>query len=422
MKSFTIHKNATIQEVTKGKHHFFGFHDLCPWDESERYILAMETDFIDRPPKAGDVARICLVDTRRNNELRVLGETRAWNFQQGARLQWVPGEKNNIMYNDQKEDGKLISMICDIETSEKRNLNYPIYAISPSGDFGLGLDFRSLVGGYAYRTFRGEREKNTGIVNVDLKTGEEKLIILTSDVAKLDHSPTPNEHHALTQIAFNPSGTRICFMDKYRLPDGGFMQRLITANPDGSDPYVLPGHITHYDWRNDTEILGYGKFTPLIMDMRNKGVLKNPLLKPFLGIVRNMRGIVKQKIAGQSYLLLRDTSKEVKRIAVGCMTEDGHPQFSPDGKWVITDTYPNKNHEQTLILYDWNKKKRMNVATFKSLPQGLPESWDESEMRSDLHPRWNRSGTKVCVDSTDGKTRQIYSIEVRNLLHKDNIY
>ncbi|MDP2704160.1 MAG: hypothetical protein Q8P01_02970 [bacterium] len=426
-KHFVLNPKVRIASKTSGKHHFFGFHDLCPWDASGKYMLAMETDFIDRPPRADDVAKICLIDVGKNT-LEILTETRAWNFQEGSRVQWLPNEPEKIMYNDYDNNhDKFVSVALNVKSREKRMFSYPIYAVSPDGDIALGLNFTRLqkYGGYGYAqklpitnyqlsNIDEPSPQNDGIFRVDFKTGEAKLIISIHAIAHLNNSPKENEHHILTHIAFNPSGTRICFIDKYKLPDGGFMQRLITANPDGTDAYVLPGHVSHFDWKSDAEIFAYGKFSPKITALRGKGIFQNQILKPFLNIGRKMRGILKQKIAGQSYLLLADKTQNVKRIGVGLMTEDGHPQFSPDGKWVIADTYPDKNHERTLMLYDWASKKRIDIGKFKSLPEGFPETWDTSEMRSDLHPRWNRSGTAVCVDSVHEGTRQMYVLDVQN--------
>jgi hypothetical protein len=425
---------VSVNAVTRGpKHHFFGFHDLCPWDASGRYMLAMETDFIDRPPGADDKARICVIDTSDSNKLSVVAETAAWNFHQGARLQWLPNDPENIIYNDRNEDGKLISVVFNVRAKEKvRELEYPIYAISPNGDFGLGLDFERLgqYGGYGYALVGGKGlpiprgsddpfyvEKSTGIVRVELNTGKAEIILSTYEAAIFKNSRRENEHHTLTHFAFNPSGSRICFIDKFRLPDGGFLNRFITANPDGTDLYCVPVHASHFDWRNDTEILCYGKFSPKMTALRKAGIFKNPLLSPLLNVARKLRGSFKQKIAGQGYLLLTDRSQKVGRIATGVMTEDGHPQFSPDRKWVITDTYPDKNHKRTLILFDWENQKRIDLGKFKSLPEGLATDWDLSEMRTDLHPRWDRAGESVCFDSVHEGSKQMYVVDLSKIVN-----
>lgn len=434
-----MRKNIDIRSASKGSaHHFFGFHDVCPWNTKGEMLLAHETNLINDPPRGvsisgkweADAAGICVIDAK-SGELRRIAETRAWNFQLGARLQWIPGTQNQAIYNDRRKDGKSISVIADAATGKKiKELEHLVYAVSPGGDFALSIDFGELVGGYSYTVLNigggpelqgvddpFRREKDTGIFKINLETGEQKTIVFTYDVATKDHSPTPEEHHVLTHVAFNPSGTRICFIDKYRLPDGGFMQRLVTANPDGSATHVFPGHVTHFCWRNDEEIFAYGKLSPRLMSLRNRGVFQNPILKPLLNIARKMRGSFKQKIAGQGYLLFKDGAQSVERVAVGAMTEDGHPSFSPDGKWLITDTYPDKNHERTLILYDWENKERIDLGKFKSLPPGVSDSWDVSQMRCDLHPRWNRAGTKICIDSVHEGTRQMYVINLEKVVN-----
>ncbi len=421
-------------------------------------MLAMETDFIDRPPIASDFARICLIDTSNVNgqmSLVVLAETTAWNFHQGSRVQWLPNSENKIIYNNRDSD-KFISIILDVKIGEKKILPAPIYAVSPDGKFALGLNFARLkkYGGYGYASTIDNQQltidkndnsmsqsnvkcqmlnvslddpfpKDDGIFRIDLETGEVKLAISIHDVAHLNNSPRKNENHYLTHINFNQSGTRICFIDKFLLPDGGSMQRFITANTDGGDMYVLPGHVSHFGWRNDAEILAYGKWSPRAAALRRIGVLNNPMLKPLLRVVRLLRGSLKQKIAGQSYFLLKDKSQEVRRIAVGVMTEDGHPQFSPDGKWVVTDTYPDKDHYRALVLYNWATGKKIEVGKFYALPTGLEknalpdgrvESWDISEMRADLHPRWNRDGTKICIDSIHEGGRQVYEVDVSGIV------
>src|SRR6476469_9045892 len=75
-----------IEQVTFGtKHHFFGYIGQCqtiPWNGSNRYIVGLEIENIDRMPEPQEAAAVVLVDTERNNEIIRLDRTRAWNPQQ----------------------------------------------------------------------------------------------------------------------------------------------------------------------------------------------------------------------------------------------------------------------------------------------------------------------------------------------------
>ena len=49
--------------VTRGpRYHFFGYYDKHPWNASGRYMLGLETTFMDRPPTAEDGAIVGLID------------------------------------------------------------------------------------------------------------------------------------------------------------------------------------------------------------------------------------------------------------------------------------------------------------------------------------------------------------------------
>jgi len=95
--------------------------------------------------------------------------------------------------------------------------------------------------------------------------------------------------------------------------------------------------------------------------------------------------------------------------AVGdaALVEDGHASFSPDRRWVLNDTYPDGYDMRTLMLYRWGDGKRIDLARLHS-----PKSRWWGEIRCDLHPRWNRDGTLVCVDSVHAGERQVYVADV----------
>ena len=67
-----------VQPITQPpKHHFFGYYDMRPWDESGRFHLALEVEFMDRPPTADDEAAVAVVDLAEGNRFVPLSRTRA---------------------------------------------------------------------------------------------------------------------------------------------------------------------------------------------------------------------------------------------------------------------------------------------------------------------------------------------------------
>jgi len=423
-----MRSRVPIHALTQGpKHHCFGFHDICPWDETEQYVLALETDFLDRPPRAGEAATIGVVDTKNNNAFTPLAETRAWNFQQGARQQWLPNTKETIIYNDYR-DGKFVSVIHHRTEGEVRILPHPVYAIDPKGAYGYGLNFARLQahGGYGYRG--GEKEKDEkpiperdGIWKINLETGERELIVSIRDVVDVDPPHTNgSEYHYITHVVPNPSGTRLACIHKWKMQDGGFRNRLMISDTDGKNIHHIPIQLSHFDWRTDTEILAWGRARETLMRLREKNIFKNPLLKPVLWLARKTRKRMRQKLVGDRYLLCNEVTRAITSVGVGTLIEDGHPSFSPDGTWLITDTYPDSTHHRTLILYNWETKKKIDLAKLPSLPDasyGVPDNWDLSEMRSDFHPRWNRSGTAVCFDSVHEGSKQMYVADLKDIVH-----
>src|SRR5690349_11794484 len=109
-----------MQQLTSGpKHHFFGYigHvQNVPWNQSGHYLVALQTEFQDRLPRANDAAEIVLLDTHRNYAVRVLDRTRAWNPQQGTMLYWNPdAPETQFFFNDRDpKTGKIFCTLFDI--------------------------------------------------------------------------------------------------------------------------------------------------------------------------------------------------------------------------------------------------------------------------------------------------------------------
>ncbi len=438
MNKCSLHSQVRVVNSTTGKHHFFGYYDLCPWDRGEKRILVHEADFINRLPTDRDVASVGFVNIADGSDFTKLAETRSWNWQQGARLQWLPPDYNRYVVFNDRENGKFVSVILDLETKEKKVLPAPVYAVSPDGVFALTVNFSRLerLGGYGYPgipdLFSADpAPEKDGIYKLDLKTGEQALIISIKEVATFG-VPKPKEtehHHYLTHPLFNKNGTRFCFLHRFKLDDGGQHTRLFAANTDGSDLYcIAEGNLSHFDWFSDNEIFIWGRHRPFLTNLRKRNLFKYPIFRPLLSFVRSKtKGFLRHRVLGDQCLVFKDKSSEVRPIGIGALTEDGHFTRFKDSPWILGDTYPDENHYRDLFLYNLKTNKKIILGKFYSLPavaltkEGLlvekpdDSGWDLSAMRADLHPRFNWDGTKVVFDSVHEGSRQMYVLDVGQL-------
>ena len=375
--------------VTRGpRYHFFGYYDKHPWNASGRYMLGLETTFMDRPPTAEDGAIVGLIDLAEGNRWQALDETYAWNWQQGTMLQWLPPECERLIIYNRRDGDRFVSVIRDIHTGETRVLPRPIYAVSHDGKFALSVNFARLDQtrpGYGYTglpdPWQDELNPATdGIYWMDLTTGEHRLIISIEQMTHFRPVPAMDGvKHWLNHLQFNPDDSRFIFLHRWYSPEGvGFGTRLFTARPDGSEIYCVAGDVyaSHFDWCNSEQILAWA--------------LQQPL--------------------GKRYYLFTDRSEEVAVVGEGILTVNGHCSYSPDGRWLLTDTYPDDDQGMTLILYRLRDGQRVDIGRFFS-PQELYE-----EIRCDLHPRWSRDGKQVCIDSAHEGSRQMYVIDVSSIV------
>ena len=88
---------------------------------------------------------------------------------------------------------------------------------------------------------------------------------------------------------------------------------------------------------------------------------------------------------------------------------DGHCSYSPDGKWMLTDSYPLEDSCRKLFLYRLEDGTAFEIGSFYSDPSYPVPT------RCDLHPNWSRDGRSVCIDSIHEGSRQIYLLDVSGL-------
>jgi len=384
-----ITHHVPIKKITPNddKNYFFGYFDKCPWDKSQRYLLAHQTDFIGRQPTADERAKISVIDLQNDNELIPLAETKAFCWQQGSMLQWLNDKETEIIYNDRDGD-RFVSRIIDIKTGHMRTFPLPIYCLSPDGKYALSVNFSRLDRerpGYGYAgcadpTKGMAHPEKDGISLMNMKTGKNKLLMSLDQIVKILPLPSFTGHvNWFNHLLFSPNSKRFAFFHRWRTENGWHLTRMFTANTDGSDIYSLnmDDMSSHYTWIDDEKIICF----------------------------------CNKHATGWGYYILTDKRQEVKMIGSDLFDNDGHCSFSIDGRWMLTDTYPSKKENiRTLMLYDSEKNIRYDIGQFYADP-----NWP-MPTRCDLHPNWSRDCKKVCIDSIHEGSRHIYMADVREII------
>jgi hypothetical protein len=381
-----------IRSITKGpKFHWFGYYDKFQFDITGRYVLGMSVDFEGRSPRPDDVIEIGMIDLDDNDKWIRLGESRSWGWQQGCMLQWVPGTTDEVIWNDY-EDGQLISRIVNFKTGKSRTLPKAIYTLEPNGKWALGTEFsriQKLRPGYGYANIADPFEKvnapdKIGLYKMDLSTGENEMLFSLAELASKPYlgNSLENYSHWFNHLLVNTDGSRFTFLHRWRdtsegAASKGFVTRMFTANSDGKDLYEIDpsGFTSHFIWRDPNHICAFTK--PANHEM--------------------------------GFYVIEDKTGKVEQIGKTKMPTNGHQTYLPNhhNEWLINDSYPLEERLQHLYLYHIPSDKRIDLGKFHS-----PKSYT-GEWRCDLHPRTNRSGNKIVIDSTHGGNgRQMYLIDI----------
>ena len=87
------------------------------------------------------------------------------------------------------------------------------------------------------------------------------------------------------------------------------------------------------------------------------------------------------------------------------MCVDGHPSYSPDGKLVVTDNYPDRTRIASVRIM---RDNQIEVVARVFAPFRY-----DNDTRCDLHPRWSRDGTKICFDAAFEGHRGLYVVDIK---------
>lgn len=367
--------------------YFFGYYDLQPFNGNLH--LTHKVANADKLHERGDVAEVGLLDINTEKYER-LDTTGAWCFQQGAMLQWNPlAPEDEVIYNS-LGDGDYNATILNIHTGKKRFLDRPVANISPKGDYALSINMSRLYDfrpGYGYAEYGDpfywkNHSADDGIFLTDMKTGKSRLIISMEQIWEFskDYFEGKDQKLVVNHITFNTDGSRFLFLVRNFPPAGGkHVTAIITANTDGSDMFMLSdyGIQSHYFWLDREHVIFYSDGKELAC-ARGKA----------------------------SNYILKDKTYEGELVGGGYFNRDNHMSYSPDRKLMITDTYPDDRIMQPLKAISIEKDLCVELGRFYSIKRSV------TDLRCDLHPRWNKDGSMISFDSTHEGQRGVYVIDM----------
>lgn len=365
---------------------FVGFYDVRPWSSDMDHVLVHElgdTTGADTETH-DDTATIVSLSSE---GARRLATTNAWNYQQGSRLQWHPARENWVLYND-LEDGRAIARVVSRDGDAAVTYPYPVHAVSPTGDEYLSTDFRRTdrnSPGYGYATLNDEpleAADSDGIVRVSLgergqTVTQDELVVSLSELIAATDTPASQDRHYIHHVLYAPDGNRFVFLHRWR-EDGTQHTRLYVSDTAGNTECLLQNrYLSHFCWLDSERLFLWGG----------------------------------TESEGRGYYILNTSTGEISPVDALAGHGDGHPSISPDGRWIVTDTYPDRARRRSLWLYNLDTDERVKLGEFLA-PFGF-----DGQTRCDLHPRWSPDGTLISIDSTFTGVRRSYIVDVEPIVN-----
>ena len=357
---------------------FFGYYDKPPWSFDQHSMLLHRVTETNK-------AEIIEVRRKSSSELRLLGRTHTWNWQQGSMTQWI--SRNEVIFNTIVR-GKLGAKVVDLERDETSFIPWPVQTAHPNGREMISLNYKRLHRirpeyGYAPEVANFGPEmpfEDDGLWSVDIESKTADLMITLADLR--DYQPRPemkNADHKVNHAVYSPQGGRIVFMHRWVGNEGKF-SRLYVSDSEGQKLRLLMDNrmVSHYNWRDEDHLIVWGR----------------------------------TQEHGDHYYLINVTDGTYEIIGKGILDKygDGHPSYSPDGRWIVTDTYPDKARQRHLLIFDTKTEELIELGRFFA-------PWKfEGPCRCDLHPRWSPDGNLISIDSAHEGNRQSYVIDVRCLV------
>lgn len=378
-------KEPTIITPNDGAHYFFGYYDMRA-TQGDRH-LAHRVRFMDRLPEADDVAEIGYLE---DGKFYCVATTTAWNFQQGAMLQYHPFLKDTIYYNV-FHNGKECTVTHNYTTGEKKYTDRATACVSADGKWGLSVNFARI---FAFRPGYGYAESvdpnadiaaptDDGIFLTDMESGTSSLLVDYSAMAKVCGFG-PEKKILVNHITFNPACSRyVALVRDFSIPPQTGWTTVLMAGDLKGNIWTLPSdrYASHYVWQDAQHLI-------IHCSAEN----------------REKRSLYRINTTDGTFTELdMPYFHEYKKGDIHC-------NVSPDGRYVIGDGYPWEGYR---VVVGYNLATGAYRVLFKSRTV-IPPVVD---IRCDLHNLFAFDGKYISYDTTENGKRQIAVVPVDCLLN-----
>lgn len=370
-KDFYAKDTVTIENC------FFGFHDISPFSADGSKILVNRSSFDLRMPLPGETLQVGYYgfDNGKPGDFHVMGESAAWNFHKGCRLQWR--DNSSVVFNS-AVNNNLVSVCRSLDGTE-RIIGFPIDTLSPNGKLATGFSYERLemcMPGYGY-PYKDNgltdcyAPSETGLFVIDIEKNTRELAVSLEQLSG-QVTEKGNYFHYVTHSEWSKDGRYISFLHRW-VDLKEVMKRhtrMMVFDTQTKELIELPSQQSgsHYVWNNRNQIVASciidGKSCHVMFDMSDL-----TLCRP---------------------------------IAADKLNSDGHQSFIGDSMFV-TDTYPDKRRMARIFrvnIEDSSTELLVSAYSPKKFQTKIPEI----HIACDLHPRVSADGKYLCWDTvTTGK-------------------
>lgn len=412
-----------ISSTPSNYDHSVGFHDIRPFNKANNNLVLIHRYPLNNlgfKNKKKISIDICLWDIS-SDTVNKIDESDAWSWEQGSRLQWI--NERELIYN-KRIDGKLISCVYDINNKSKKNLENTVYSINKNNHF-LHINFSrlwKLWRSYGYysdfeQTNYDSQPTDDGVFLCDTKN-EKRIVLSIRDAVKLCKLENLEKDFFLCHPSFNPAGNKFVSLLRFFNDTGALISYFICTDIEKNTSQVLAKEkVSHFEWLTDEKLVVWSRnLGTNLSKLRFNKFIEEKIISNIKKILNLTTTGFKSRILSTSYHLIDlKTPNKLTKLNDKLLTEDGHPQLSPNNRYLITDTYADKEKYQKLILYDLKKKKIYILGKFK-----LDDYLIKNYLKYDLHPRWDNTGNLICIDSSHQGSRQSYILNIKKLIDEIN--